>query len=242
MQLQFLSERHGSFPGKADHTQAVRPVGGDFEIDHMVIQPHLYCHVIAGLIVPLQDQDAVFYGIREVMLGCTELLERAQHSVRRDTAQRFCFDLNAARQKGTVQRRRNEIPLMHILCAGADLNGLSVSDVDLADPHMVRVGVAFDGEDFPHLHVLHGKAEILCGFHFGPGNRHCLGKGSVPYLGDRQVNKLSEPFSGTFHFSVPPSQNCSRKRSSFSKMRRRSEILYSPMARRSSPMPKAQPE
>ena len=40
----------------------------------------------------------------------------------------------------------------------------------------------------------------------------------------------------------PETQNCSRKRTSFSKMRRRSAILKRRMAVRSRPMPKAQPE
>ena len=60
-------------------------------------------------------------------------------------------------------------------------------------------------------------------------------------LTGRSTNSLSH-FLDNFIFPFLPAQNCSRKRSSFSKMRRRSDILYSPIARRSSPMPKAQPE
>ena len=46
-------------------------------------------------------------------------------------------EINAARQERSIQCSRNQIALMHILCTGADLNGVSVSDVNLTNPHMV---------------------------------------------------------------------------------------------------------
>ena len=60
-------------------------------------------------------------------------------------------------------------------------------------------------------------------------------------LSGRSTNSFSH-FLESFISVRLLSQNCCRKRSSFSKIRRRSVILYSPIARRSRPMPKAQPE
>ena len=57
----------------------------------------------------------------------------------------------------------------------------------------------------------------------------------------RSTNSLSQ-FLLKFIFFALLSQNCSRNRTSFSKIRRRSPILKWPSARRSRPMPNAQPE
>ena len=137
MQLQCFPECHSSFTGKPDHAEAVRPVGRDLKINNMIIKPQFHRHILAGCIITLENQNPVFYSVREIVLGHTELPERTEHTVRRDTAQRLGFDFNAARQERSIQCSRNQVALMHILCTGADLNGVSVSDVNLTNPHMV---------------------------------------------------------------------------------------------------------
>ena len=126
----------------------------------MVIQPHLHSHVIAGLIIALKNQNAVFDGIGEVMLGGSKLLKGAEHTVRLYAAKGFCLNFNSAGQKRAVERGGNKISLTDILGAGADLNG-TIADIHLTDPHMVGIGVTFDGDNPADLHILHGQAEVI---------------------------------------------------------------------------------
>ena len=127
----------------------------------MVIQSHLHSHVIAGLIIALKNQNAVFDGIGEVMLGSSKLLKGAEHTVRLYAAKGFCLNFNSAGQKRAVECGGNKISLPDILGTGADLN-CTITDIHLTDPHMVGIGVTLDRNYLANLHILHGKAEIIC--------------------------------------------------------------------------------
>ena len=81
MQFQFFPECHSSFTGKPDHAKAIRPVGRDLKIDDMIIETQFYRHILTGFIVTLKDQNTVFYRIGEIVLGHSEFLERAEHTV-----------------------------------------------------------------------------------------------------------------------------------------------------------------
>ena len=84
---------------------------------------------------------------------------------------------------------------MYVPGPGADLNGGVRAHVELADQHVVGVGVLFKAEDSADLHVLDGLAQILRHLHLGAGDSHGLGKTAVIVFIQRQVNKLAEPFS-----------------------------------------------
>ena len=301
VELQLLVEGRGRLAGETDHAQAVGAVRGDLEFDDMVVIAEQCGHVVAGLHVLVQDQDAVgeavrelallgvkvsqcadavfcrvigdqvalvqvlaardelgigseaqlpqvhtgvFHvldlcgndlaedavtgldvgadrglfgvdglvvaedrgrlddGIGEVVLGHVQLFERAEHAVRHDAAQLALRDCHAAGEPRVVQRRGHEVAHMDVPGAGADLHGIALAHVELQHQHMVGVRVALDRQDAPHLHVFHAPAQILGGLHLRARDGHSLVKFTVADLAQRQIDILSQPFSGQYHFSV----------------------------------------
>ena len=68
MQLELLVEGDGGLAGKADHAQAVGAVRGDLKLHHMVVQTQERAHVVAGLAVLMQDEDAVGDAVGKLLL------------------------------------------------------------------------------------------------------------------------------------------------------------------------------
>ena len=58
----------GGLPGQADDGEAVRAVGGDLKLHHMVIQAHHRLQVVPGLAVLVEDKDAVGDAVGELRL------------------------------------------------------------------------------------------------------------------------------------------------------------------------------
>ncbi len=77
MQLEGLAEGDGGLAREADHAQAVGAVGRDLEFDDVVVETEQLPHVLAGLFVLRQDEDAVSDAVRELFLSGVQVLERA---------------------------------------------------------------------------------------------------------------------------------------------------------------------
>ena len=148
---------------------------------------------VDGMIV-VQERRGRDDRVGEVVLGGqAQLLERAEHTVGRHAAQLALFDLHAAGQHGLVQRRGHQIADMDVPRAGDDLHRLLPADVELADPHVVAVGVLFHGEDLARDHVFEALVQTLDGLDLGAGERHFVVELLV---GDVvEVNKFVEPIS-----------------------------------------------
>ena len=121
-----------------------------------------------------------------------KLLERAEHAVGGNAAQLALGDLHAAGQQGVVQGGRHQVAHMDVPGPGADLYRLALADVDLADQHMVGIGVLLQGHNAAHLHVMDVLAQVLGDLHLGAGQGHGLGELSV---GGINSDKLIQPFS-----------------------------------------------
>ena len=112
-------------------------------------------------------------------------------------------DVDAAGKAGVVQRRRNQVPFLHILRSGDNLDRLFSSHIHPADPHMIRVGMPDHGQNPAHHHVLNLRIQTRIGLHLLTGQSHGLHKFPVGNLG--QVHKFFvDPFSVEFHFRPPP--------------------------------------
>ena len=59
------------------HAQAVGAVGRDLEFDDVVVETEQLPHVLAGLFVLRQDEDAVSDAVRELFLSGVQVLECA---------------------------------------------------------------------------------------------------------------------------------------------------------------------
>ena len=146
-------------------------------------------------VVVVQKGGGLDDGIGEVVRRDIQLLERAEHTLGRNASELAARDLHAARKQGVVQGRGDKIALVDVPRAGADLDGLAQTDVNLRDQHVVGVGVLFELEDFADLDVFDARTQVLGHLNLGAGDGHGLGKGSVVVPVKRQVYELIEPFS-----------------------------------------------
>ena len=150
--------------------------------------------LVDGVIV-VQNGGRRDNSIGEVVLRRhAKLLERAEHTVGLDAAQRALFDLDAAGQMCAGKRSGNIVAHMDVPRAGDDLHRLRLTNVDLHDPHVVGVFVALYFENFADDHVLEVFVGPLDGLDLRAGERHLV----IEFLiGDiLEVNELVEPITG----------------------------------------------
>ena len=145
---------------------------------------------VNGLVV-VEKRGRLYDGIGEIPLVQIQLAERAEHTVGEHTPQFAFLNFLAAGQKGFVQGHGDHVPLVDVPRAGDNLDRLLPAHVQLADPHVVGIGVAFHGLDAARHYVLYLCAQVLRDLHLGAGEGHGLGK--ILVIG---VNgyKLAEPF------------------------------------------------
>ena len=193
-----LAEGGGSFPGKTYDGVAVGTVVGDFKFHHRVVVADDLVDVVAGLAVLLDNPDAVLNGVGEIPQGQPQLLQRAEHSVGLFPPELALGDVNAPGQPGVVEGRRHQIALVDILSAGDNLHRLILSHIHLADPHMVGIFMADDGNHLAHHYILDFLVHGLIGFHLLAENGHFLHKFLVGNGG--KVHKFFvNPFSVQLH-------------------------------------------
>ena len=77
VQLQGPVKGGAGLPGQADNGQAVRPVGGDLKFHHMIVRADDHSHIVAGLHILVQHEDAVGDAVGELLLLRVEILQRA---------------------------------------------------------------------------------------------------------------------------------------------------------------------
>ena len=194
VQLEGLVKRHGGLARQTDHGQAVRAVGRDLKLDHMVVRTDDGGDVVTGLhAVLLQDPQAVLNGVGIVVQRQAELLERAHHAVGRLAAQRAGVDLLAVGQQRAVKRDGDQVADPLILRTGHDLDRRIAAHVDLTDPHMVGVRVAHHLHDAPRDNVSDAVVQVRKRLHLRAGEGHCLGK--VVVGPGRAIYEFIEPFS-----------------------------------------------
>ena len=158
---------------------------------------------VQGVIVA-QDGRRGDHGVGEVVGVQLQLAQGAQHARGGNAAQLALGDLLAAGEDGVVLRHGDEIAGMDVPCAGDDLDGLRFAHVDLADPHVVGVGMTLHRQDFADDNVLDLRAQVGGALHLGAGEGHGLGEVAVVHFVQGDVYKFSEPFSAEIHILVPP--------------------------------------
>ena len=91
-----------------------------------------------------------------------------------------------------MQGHRDQISRMNVPGPGDDLDGLSLTHIQLADPHVVGIGVADHGDDPARHHVGDLLPQVVGELHLGAGQGHGLGKFFV--IGVHR-DELLEPFA-----------------------------------------------
>ena len=105
-----LASDGGDLAGDAQNGLAVRAVGGDGDVEDVVIQTHHRGNVGAGDGILGQDEQTVDLRTREQVLVQAQLLTGAQHAVGLHALHLAGLDLDAAGQGGAIQRSGHAVP------------------------------------------------------------------------------------------------------------------------------------
>ena len=76
VQLQLLAEGHGGLTRETDNAQAVRAVRGYLKFHDVVVAAENNGHIVAGLAILVENEDAVGNAVRELLLLCAEIVQR----------------------------------------------------------------------------------------------------------------------------------------------------------------------
>ena len=124
--VQGLAEDGRDLPRDAQNGLAVRAVGGDGDIEDVVIQTDHRCDVGAGDAVFGQDEQAVDLRTGEQIIVQAQLLTGAEHTVGLDALHLAGLDLDAAGQGGAVQSGRHAVAQLHVRRTGADADVVAI--------------------------------------------------------------------------------------------------------------------
>ena len=194
------TECSSGFTGKADDGVAVGTVIGDFEVNDGIVIANHQIDVIAGFaIFIVKNPDTVLVGAGQVILSQSQLNIRAEHTIGGDTAELALGDVNTTGQPGVVQCSRHQVTFVNILCAGNDLHRLILSNIYLADPHVVGVLVTNNGQNLTNNNIFDLSVHTLVGFNFLTEYGQFFHKFLIGNRG--QIYKFfMEPFSVQFHY------------------------------------------
>ena len=124
--VQRLAQDGSDLAGDAQNGLAVRAVGGDGDVEDVVIQTHHRGNVGAGDGVLGQDEQAVDLRAREQVIIEAQLLTGAQHTVGFHALHLAGLDLDAAGQGGAIQRSGHAVAQLHVGSTGADTDIMAV--------------------------------------------------------------------------------------------------------------------
>ena len=148
-----LFEDGGDFARDAEDALAVGAVGGDGDIEEIVVDADDRADVRADGLAFIEDEDAVDLGALVIVVGDAQLLTRAHHALGSNAAQfAVLYFLHAALMQdgGAVERAGHLCPREDVGRRRADLLDAVLAAVHLADGEPVRIGVLFGGEDLAH--------------------------------------------------------------------------------------------
>ncbi len=217
----------GQVSGDADHRHRIGSVRGDRQLEDDIGKLDQLGEVDAELGLTVEDQDP------GVIVPKPQLALGADHPVGLDAPDGAPADLEVPGQDRPRSGHRHMSPLREVPGTADDLLGPG-TDVHLAHPHLVRVGMGGDLLDPPHDHTRPPRLQHLMTFDVVAHHRQ--GEGQLGRVIRRELDELLEPAQRYFHL------NCLRKRRSFSTKCLMSEIPFRTIAMRSTPMPKAKPD
>jgi hypothetical protein len=207
--------------------EAVRPVRRDLELQHVGGDREYVGQSRAGGERVVEDHDPVVLGAdRDLVLG-------EDHAVGLLAPELGLLEPRAVGHHRAGSRDRDRLAGGDVGRAADDLRRLAVAGVDEADAEPVGIGVAVRLQHLAHDEVLQRGHPVRV---------HAVDLGA----GQRELRRELERLQPRIAVVVQPEEgqphpNCSRKRRSFSYMRRRSLTPCFRKAIRSMPMPKAKP-
>ena len=192
--LPLAVEGNGGLAGKTNNRETVGAVGGDLKLNHLIVKEKCLLDVHAHLVCKLvtENEDAVLDGIGHIVKSKIQLGDGAEHTVRLHATELAVLDGDVAGELCHGDGGGYDSTLKYVLCARNNLGGLAATDVHLADPQVVGVGVAFHGNDPGDHHVLNVRAEDLIALDLGARVGHAVA--IILDIDIADVNEVSKPF------------------------------------------------
>ena len=101
--------------------------------------------------------------------------------------------MHAAGQRGIRLCDGDDRTLENILCAGHDLDRLTLSDIHRTDLQVVGVLMLFDGKDASDDDIFNVRAEDGIALDLGAGVGHAVAEFLIRNIGD--IDEVGQPFS-----------------------------------------------
>ena len=169
-----LFQDGGDFARHAEHALTIGAVGGDGDIEEIIVDAddRTDIHAHGGIFV--EDEDAVHLRALVIIVGDAELLARAEHALAHDAAQLARFDLldtSLVQDGRAVERAGHDRALKDVGRRRADLFDPVRAAVHRADGEPVRIGMLFRLCDAPRDDVRHVLSEIGEALHLEPAGK-----------------------------------------------------------------------
>ena len=162
--VQRQTVEHGNITGDTDQTQTVGAVRRDADFDSVVVQLQISTDIGANGRVRRQFDDAV------VIVGNTQLRERAEHPFRGLATQFGRFDFEITWQHSTYGRDSNFQSLTAVRRATDDIQQAIATDVDFGDTQLVGIGVLAALHDFTNHNAVERTGDGINAVHFQTGH------------------------------------------------------------------------
>ena len=143
-EAQLFSRQRRNLTCNANHTEAVRTVRRQFELEHDIIKPQCRCGRNPDGRILRQNVDAMHLFLGQSLGVDRKLPCRAHHAIRGNAAQLALRDLLPVGQNGADHCNGNDMPLTHIGCARHNLSQLLFAEVQLTHKQMIGVRMRRD--------------------------------------------------------------------------------------------------
>ena len=185
-------------PGDALHREPIGPVGGDRQIQNLIIETEAGRHRCARRRHTLQQ--VIQNGDATGAIGQSKLLKRADHAAAGHTAQLGRLDREVHGRQMAAHKSHGHVNAgTHVGGTADDLQGFRCTHIHHADAQFLSVGMGIAHPHNPHHHTGGPGAQVVDLLHLETGDReplsqlgrvvqqrHCAG-------GGLQLHKLTEP-------------------------------------------------
>ena len=142
-QTQLAPEDRSNLLGEADHAQAVGPIGGQIDLDALIVEVQEVAQAVPDWCIfrQLEQTGSIF---ADAQFG-----RRTEHALGLDAAQFGRFDLELARKHRADLCKRSNQTRSRIRCAADNLLELPAAVLHLAQAQLVGVGMRLALRDAP---------------------------------------------------------------------------------------------
>ena len=163
--LHLHAKSSGRLTGQTDDGVAVGAVVCDLKFhDGIAVADHIVDIVTGFACLIVEDPNSVGENTGQIVLGQTQLSKGTQHAVGLFSAKLALGDVYTAGKPGIMQCGGDQIAFMYVLGTGDDLYRFFFAYIYLADPHMIGILMADDGNNATNLDIFDLGIHAFVGF------------------------------------------------------------------------------